>query len=74
MPNYTKQTRLQPRGGYCARRDFRDQKGRLQEEVEDWVIVFYPTQSPIVSSILLNATGVEQDGLQGKFVGTALKN
>ena len=38
-----------------------------------WTILSFSTQSSIVSSILSNATGVEQNGLQGEIVGTTFE-
>ena len=61
-----------PEGGHCARRileaerDFQDQKGHLQEEVEALGHRVLFTLSFIVSLILSSATGAEQNGLQEK--------
>ena len=69
-----------PEGGCCARRileaerDFQDQKGRLQEEVEalGHRVLFYPKFHCELN--LLSATGAEQNGLQEKTVGSTLKH
>ena len=64
--------------GCCARRileaekEFHNQKGCLQEDV-DWVTVFFSIPSFIMSIILLNAIGVKQNSLEENTVGITLK-
>ena len=59
---------------FLGLRDFREQKGRLQEEVEALgnYVLFYPKFRCELN--LLNATGVEPNGLQEKIAGTTLKH
>ena len=69
-----------PEGGGCARRvfeaerDFRSQKGLLQEEVEALGHRVLFTSSSIVNLVLSSATGDEQNGLQEEIVGTTSKH
>ena len=67
-------------GGCCARRilgaerDFQDQKGWLQEEVEalGHRVLFYPEFHCELNSI--ERYCVEEDGLPRKIVGTTMKH
>ena len=47
-------------------------EGKELEEVDE--SVFFSTQCYTTSSILSSATGVEQNGLRGKFVGMTLEH
>ena len=65
--------------GCCARRvpeaewDFRDQKGRLQEEVEALDQYSFLSRVSLQAQFRRALLGVEQGGLQEKTAGMALK-
>ena len=68
-------------GGAAVPAEFLRQRGIVRIRMESCkrrykrcTIVFLPTQSFIGSSLLPNATGVEQNGLQGTTAGTTLKH
>ena len=53
---------------------FRIRNDACRKRLKHWVTVFCFISSFIASSILLSATGAEQNGLQGKIVDMTLKH